>query len=545
MMGGEIYVESEPGKGSTFHFTATFTGDLKKDKKRLMPSSDLRGMRVLVVDDNATAREILGRMLESFSFRVTLAASGEEGLSELEDARKSQPVELVIMDWKMQDMDGIETSKRILQHTGLSKTPKIIMITAYGREEIMQKTEQMGLDGFLIKPVTPSILFDTIMQAFGIEGIGSKPAIREAEKGTRKPLGGLLILLVEDNEINQQVAREILEGAGHKVMLANNGQEAVNAVKENTYDVVLMDIQMPVMDGYEATRSIRKDPRFKDLPIIAMTAHAMAGDREKSLEAGMNDHVSKPIDPDTVYRTLEKWAGGYVIEPADRETSEDVTAVTKMVPTDADDMPELEGIDVEAGLNRLLGNRGTYRRILLKFRDDFQKAGDLIKDLISREAYEEAERLAHSIKGAGGNLGADELSGAAESLEKYFKDGGQDLPKQEYENFITALDKVLMSISTLDEGTQKDEESDTTAATPLTEEEKSRLREMFNTILDLLKANDTEAADRLEELTIAIQGRVSQKEITGVQRLVEGWDFETAADRLREMATQIDIDIEG
>jgi HPt (histidine-containing phosphotransfer) domain-containing protein len=242
---------------------------------------------------------------------------------------------------------------------------------------------------------------------------------------------------------------------------------------------------------------------------------------------------------------LEKWAGGSVIEPADRETSEDVKTVTKMVPADADDLPELEGIDVEAGLNRLLGNRGTYKRILLKFRDDFQKAGDLIKDLVSREAYEEAERMAHSIKGASGNLGADELQRASESLEKWFKDGGQDLPEQEYKNFIKALDKVLVSISTLDAGIQKEQKEDSITAEPFSEEQKLRVTKLFNTILDLLKANDTEAADRIEELTIAIQGRVTQKEITGVQRLVESWDFDAAADRIREMATQIDIDIEG
>jgi HPt (histidine-containing phosphotransfer) domain-containing protein len=275
-----------------------------------------------------------------------------------------------------------------------------------------------------------------------------------------------------------------------------------------------------------------------------MTAHAMAGDREKSLEAGMVDHVSKPIDPDTLYRTLEKWAGGSVTGPADGETSEDVTAVTKMVPADADDMPELDGIDVEAGLNRLLGNRGTYRRILLKFRDDFRNAGDAINDLVSKESYEEAERMAHSIKGASGNLGADELQRASGSLEKWFKDGGKDLLKQEYENFIKALDKVLTSISTLDVGIQKEQKEESITAEPFTEEQKIMVTKLFYTILDLLKANDTEAANRIEELVTAIQGRISQEGLSDIQRLIEGWDFDAAADRIREMAEQIDIHIE-
>jgi HPt (histidine-containing phosphotransfer) domain-containing protein len=275
-----------------------------------------------------------------------------------------------------------------------------------------------------------------------------------------------------------------------------------------------------------------------------MTAHAMAGDREKSLEAGMNGHVSKPIDPDTLYRTLGKWVDRSEWEASDREALKDVRIDRKAVSADAEGFPELDGIDVEAGLNRLLGNRETYRRILLKFRDDFQKTGDLIKDLISREAYEEAERMAHSIKGASGNLGAEELQRASESLEKCFKDGGQDLPKQEYKNFIAALDKVLMSISLLDVGIQEEQKEDSISAEPFSEEQKLRVTKLFKTILDLLEANDTEAVDRIEELTISIQGRVTQKEITGVQRLVEGWDFDAAADRIREMATQIDIDIE-
>jgi two-component system sensor histidine kinase/response regulator len=212
------------------------------------------------------------------------------------------------MDWKMPGMDGIEASRRIKNHEGLSKIPAIVLVTAYGREEIMQQAEEVGLEGFLLKPVNPSMLFDTIIQAFG-EAVPetSRVAQRHEQEANRsKHIRGANVLLVEDNEINQQVAKEILEGAGLNVTLANDGQEAVNAVKENNYDVVLMDVQMPVMDGYTATREIRKDGRFKELPIIAMTAHAMAGDREKSIEAGMNDHVAKPIDTEGIVQHAGK-----------------------------------------------------------------------------------------------------------------------------------------------------------------------------------------------------------------------------------------------
>jgi len=268
-----------------------------------------------VVDDNATSRDILGEMLKSFSFEVSLAASGVEGIAELETAARDKPFELVIMDWKMPGIDGVEASKRIKNHTDLSKIPAIILVTAYGREEIMKRAEDLKLEGFLLKPITPSILFDTIMQAFGetvteASGLAQR---KEQEAKAWENIQGAHVLLVEDNEINQQVAMEILQGAGLKVTIANNGQEGVDAARENQYDAILMDIQMPVMDGYTATREIRKDARFKELPIIAMTAHAMAGDEDKSLESGMNGHVAKPIDPDQLFATLHKW-----IQPSEK-----------------------------------------------------------------------------------------------------------------------------------------------------------------------------------------------------------------------------------
>ena len=209
----------------------------------------------------------------------------------------------------MPGMDGIEASKLIKNHTGLSKIPAIVMVTAYGREEVMQQADELELEGFLLKPVNSSMLFDIIMQAFG-EAVPETSRVakrHEQEAETLKYIQGAQLLLVEDNEINQQVAKEILEGAGLHVTLATNGQEAVNAVKENEYDAVLMDVQMPVMDGYTATREIRNlESEIRNVPIIAMTAHAMAGDEDKSFQAGMNGHVTKPIDPEQLFGTLQK-----------------------------------------------------------------------------------------------------------------------------------------------------------------------------------------------------------------------------------------------
>jgi CheY-like chemotaxis protein len=265
MMGGEIWVESVKGRGSTFSFTATFGLGKEKAKKQYKPASELRGMRVLVVDDNATSRDILQEMLESFTFEVAVAASGPEGITELENAAGEKPFELVVMDWKMPGMDGIEAAKRIKDHKGLNTIPVIVLVTAYGREEIMQQADELGLEGFLLKPINPSMLFDTIMQAFGKAVADTSRIVQrpEQEAESLENLRGARVLLVEDNEINQQVAMEILQGVGLDVTIANNGQEGVDAAKTNPYDVVLMDIQMPVMDGYTASREIR-NPKCAD-----------------------------------------------------------------------------------------------------------------------------------------------------------------------------------------------------------------------------------------------------------------------------------------
>jgi PAS domain S-box-containing protein len=425
MMGGEIWVESEQGRGSTFSFTANFGLGKEKAKKQYKPASELRGMKVLVVDDNATSRDILQEMLESFTFEVSVAASGPEGITGLENAEEDKPFELVVMDWKMPGMDGIEASKRIKAHEGLNKIPAIVLVTAYGREEVIQQADEVGLEGFLLKPVNPSILFDTIIQAFG-EEVPETSRIaqrREQETESLEHIRGANILLVEDNEINQQVAKEILEGAGLKVTLAADGQEGVNAVKESSYDLVLMDVQMPIMDGYTATREIRKDERFKELPIIAMTAHAMAGDEDKSLQAGMNGHVTKPIDPDQLFSTLQKW-----IKPGEKraqvkqsEAPAEQSESDKAVPAE-DELPEsLSGFNLSDGLKRLQGNKKLYRKLLLSFATDYNAVANEIRQALDDKDFDQAHSLVHNLKGLAGNLAAIELQGAAMDMEKLVK----------------------------------------------------------------------------------------------------------------------------
>jgi two-component system, sensor histidine kinase and response regulator len=467
MMGGRIWVESTAGTGSTFCFTAVFGVGREEGGVKHVPPPDLRGIKVLVVDDNATSREIFQGMLESFSFQVTLAASGEEGLEEIEKSIGGRPYDLVVMDWKMPGMDGIEAAKRIKQDSRLPRLPAIVLVTAYGREEVMWQAEATGLDGFLIKPVGPSVMFDTIMQALAKD---APKEFRPIDKRVQalellKGLEGARVLLVEDNEINQQVAMEILAGAGLIVSLASNGQEAVDALQANRFDVVLMDVQMPVMDGYTATRTIRRDPRFKELPIIAMTAHAMAGDQERSTAAGMDDHVTKPIDPDQLFATLSRWITtgkapvreAWLPEESAPKSTAEVHGDAVATHTETQPFPAaLDGFDLAEGLQRLRGNEALYRKLLLSFATKYTQAAGDIRHALDAKDYHKAHGLVHDVKGLAGNLASKQLQAAAAELEKLVKHGDERNPPapetlaQTFAAFETLLDQALRAAQSLE-----------------------------------------------------------------------------------------------
>ena len=443
MMHGEIWVESEPGLGSEFIFHAEFGLGEEIEREELIIAEALQRLPVLIVDDSRTSRTILREIMESFSFEVQEAVSGHDGLEKIQQFQKDRPYELVLMDWQMVPMDGIEAGKRIRALKTLPKQPKIILITSYAREEAEEAMEEAGFDGLLIKPVSHSTLFDGIMKAFGRDG-GKKLA--KAEKTDinelAKPIRGADILLVEDNEINQQVAQEILEGAGLVVSIAENGQEAVEMVAQHTYHAVLMDVQMPVMDGYTATRKIRENPEYRDLPIIAMSASTMTRDIDQALGCGMNGHVGKPIDIKDLFSTLVKW-----IEPIKRDVLPDKDEPQKHENDDEEpevEVPELPYIDTNLGLSRVAGNKTLYLSLLEKFQENFVDTAKEITEASKSGELDLAQRLAHTVKGVAGSIGAQTLADSSAVLERAFI----ERTAQDYEPWIAPFSRCLDDVLT-------------------------------------------------------------------------------------------------
>ncbi|GAB2658648.1 response regulator [Vibrio panuliri] len=411
LMEGEIWVTSETGSGSSFCFTAQFERSNQKSEP-LKAARKLSNISVLIVDDSDTAREILHTLCHTLKIDAALASSAEEALEKITFAQQqSRPFDVVLTDWKMPNMDGLELACQVAQNKALTAKPYMILVTAYDKDELIRQAGSTKIDACLTKPVSASTLLDTLLSVITKDHAVSQRVICDKiDLNIAPEIAGAKVLLVEDNAINQQIATELLHLIGVEVVTANNGQEAVERVMSETFDIVLMDVQMPVMDGYQATIKIRETYDQQSLPIIAMTANAMAGDREKCLTAGMNEHLSKPINPNQVFQALANW-----IKPTG--VVSDAPRLMEYIATEPTTELRIEGFDTASALARMGGNVAAYKKTLANVAASEADVVQRVVHAVANGEIQLAVIAAHSLKGIAGNIGAVDLVKPAEQLE--------------------------------------------------------------------------------------------------------------------------------
>ncbi len=528
LMGGEIWVSSEKGKGSTFHFTVDLQVQ-SSEELRYPDFTDAKDLKILLVDDNPSTLAILSEMLNSFGFDYDSVTRSEEALDKIQNARDKE-FDLILLDWNLDGSDGFELAGRIENETNINPKPGIIMTTAYGSDDLLQAGQELScIVEYLAKPIMPSSLLNSILSLSGHYINPSDRISRSKARYQRQVImEGSKVLLVEDNPINQEVAIELLDNYGIEVSLAENGQQALEMLETDSFHAVLMDCQLPVMDGYEATRRIRREERFRNLPIIAMTANVMSGDREKSLKAGMNDHIGKPVNPEELYRVLSKWIDA-TIQPELTESQDLKSGGEKA-------FPEIPGLDIAVGLNLLKGNQNLYAKLLLKFADMYE---DFKRQYLStlETSPEDAERLLHSLKGSAGNIGAGEIRNLAAELEKAVR---EDAPDKEQslrrETLNSALSFLIQNL--------KDKKGSLPLTVPKESEslETSVSAEKVDRLKRLLEENDTEALNLLSEMKECCSGRFQRNpKFKKFVNSVENYDFEQALTDMEDLFSSTEI----
>jgi len=532
MMGGRIWVESAEGVGTTFHFHARF--GLLQSKPLAKPSaSAFEGMRILVVDDSASARDIIAHTVERFGFAVQTADSGAGALQLLaQSTADHRPFDIVLMDWKMPQMDGVQTVKR-MRESGAPQMPAVVMVSAYGRDMVMRSATALdvSLQSVLTKPVTPSLLLEAINIALGREQVVAKVLSRrtDAIKEVSAKVAGARLLLVEDNLLNQELAVELLRQEGVQCEIAGDGQQALDwLARDANFDGILMDCQMPVMDGYTATRLIRQNPALDQIPIIAMTANAMLGDKEKAQAAGMNDHIAKPINVLDMFHTLAHW-----VSP--KNGGAPVAGAFHLAGTqDHVSLPDMPGIDMVRGMATMVGNVRLYRHMLTRFHQEYEHFADQFVESLGSSDAEAALRLAHTLKGSAGNIGALRVQGCATALEHAC--ATRALPQVISELMMDtaqALRNVLQGLASL-----RHQDPSYIAAVALSPQDLERLCDALQAQLE---RSDPDALGNALALEMGLSGSALLPMAQRIHREVQDYAFDAAAAELmalRQQATE-------
>lgn len=521
LMEGRIGASSEPGKGSCFHFELP----LGREGEGLMPepNPDLRGLRVLLVEDNPLARSVLGDMLESMTFNALAAASGRQALQYLDS---SEAFDLVLIDWRMPGMDGCETAQRINDRLG-GKRPVVILMTAYGRELMEAPLDERYIDGLLVKPLTPSLIFDAIIRAFDERRtdrpIGQRTVGVEEHPGLRGR-----VLLVEDNAINQEVAGELLRQMGLEVDAVADGQQAIDYLAQKLPDLVLMDIQMPFMDGYEATRRIRRMAGREHLSIYAMTANALVGDAEKSLAAGMQGHINKPVDPHALYELLSKHLPKADPGETTHASANGARAIAASQPPGPRHwQPPAENpecIDFSKGIRQVGGDPDFYLGLVRDFLANHGNCAERVRRQLAVGQFEQAEREIHTIKGVAGNIGAKHLPERALQLESRLK--SRQMPAEdEWGRFVDACKEVFEALSTA----MPPAESANVGKDPFSV---MGIEAGLDDLQSALASGEARAVKLYRELRASLEARFAEAFLKRLDRLLDEYEFEQAADLL-------------
>ncbi|MBI3891149.1 MAG: response regulator [Candidatus Wallbacteria bacterium] len=533
MMGGELTVESDPGKGSTFRFTARLRARSEAIQQIDAYSSGIKGLRVLVADDQASVQQVLARILGRIESKVTTVGNGRAAVDAVVRAPASEPYDVLLTDWMMPVLDGIETARQVRARCGSSPGPRIILMTGYDEELDRETAQAAGVDGFLFKPVTRSTLFDELSRLFVARAESAQDA-GAARQEMGKPLRGARILLAEDNEINQQIAVELLGDAGASVDVAINGRVALEKLQTSpgSYDLVLMDIQMPEMDGHETSRRIRADGRFADLPIIALTAHALGEEKLRFRESGMADQITKPIDPVAMFETLRRW-----YRPGD--TIADAPAPDRAGTSPAPDkMPQIEGVDTVAGLERVAGNAGLYASLLRRFAETRAGTATDMSDAMEKRDLERARQLAHTVKGLAGNLGATTVEAAAASLEIAFRGNDPEAARAPLVRFSEELGRIVGRIASalpdVPGGTAGEASQ---ASIPVS------LGSALGELARQLKASNLESLECFDRLREDLSRSCPPEEFSLLESSLRACDFDSALQGVEKLAQRLGIAI--
>ena len=511
LMNGEIWVESEYGEGSTFHFIIQFDKISNIIKPSYEKYPDLHGKKVLVIDHNKTSLMILERMLRSFLLEVTVLRNPFEAIELLEN----ENFDLLFIDFNLPELSGIDLYKRLIGNTEI-KVPKTIFVSATGREIYYNQAKQLGVKNFLVKPINQSLMFDTVMDA--LKGAATKEINKEyneeSNQKSESELKDKKILLVEDNDINQLVAKDILERAGIHVSIASNGEEAIKHVRANKFDAVLMDVQMPIMDGYKATEILRKTYSSSELPIIAMTANALKGDRERTIESGMNDYISKPINPELLFEILVKWLIGDNTQNIDKplmETSNE----------------KIDILDFNRTLVRLGNKQNFYYDLLKKYWENYSDLVNEFSNLRKNKQYVDAKRFVHSLKSVTGNIGAMKLNRFIVEFEEEYESYDEEHLNEKLKTF-SDLNEELLSVITKIISKNHTEEKQLSS--------NFDVYEALNKLLEALqKAHAKEIKESMNCLVINTEGMSFVEQIKNVEKLVTRYRFKEAKVMVEEL----------